>query len=755
ATFLQEVKERTLAAYEHQDYPFEELVEKVQTSRDLSRNPVFDVMFNFLDREESESGVELRMRPYGGGKETAKFDLTLYVAKRRESLHFRFQYRTCLFQAATIEYVIKQYEHILEQITEDVHKQLKGYGLFDLSQARITGRVAPTYPATEYERVADRVRRMAKAMPDQLAIECGNVRVTYAELEQQGNAVAAFLRQHVGEGHTVAVLMDSSPAFVAAVLGCMKSGNVFAPLDPGYPSSRIRLLLDQLKSDWVIASPMQLQILQEARRGTKNQLHVLMTEGRASEVEECWGMEMHHLDASASRAEEPFPHSCQEPGYVFFTSGTTGTPKAVLGLQQSLAQFIDWEIREFGVSEEYRVSQLTAVTFDPSLRDIFVPLCAGATLCIPQSREIVLSPERLKAWLEGSKITLTHLVPSIFRGLVEAMNGLGGIPELKHILLAGEMLRGQDVRQFYRKFDNQTELVNLYGHTETTLVKFYLRVTDADAERANVPIGQPIEGAEAFLLDRNMNPVIPGAVGEIYIRTPYRSAGYLETGLTGEVFVRNPYGTDTEDLLYRTGDLGRILPDGNMECVGRADYQVKIRGIRIEPGEVEQQLLSHPSVKDAAVVALGEAEEKVLCAYVVSEERQTVGALREHLATTLPAYMIPSFFMQLDKLPLTANGKLDRKALPEPDGSMATGTVYEAPSDSIEEKILDTWKRELRNEKIGINNNFYEVGGNSIKAIKIILLIESYYGINLDAELISSNFITVKKSAETIKGYLR
>jgi amino acid adenylation domain-containing protein len=409
--------------------------------------------------------------------------------------------------------------------------------------------------------------------------------------------------------------------------------------------------------------------------------------------------------------------------YVYFTSGSTGRPKGIAGRLKGIDHFVRWEIATFGVGPGTRVSQLTSPSFDAYLRDVFTPLCAGGTVCAPPSRETVLDAARLAEWLTERRVEIVHCVPSLFRSLLNQPLRAADFPALKYVLMAGEPLLPSDVRRWTDVFGERVQLVNLYGPTETTMTKFFYLVRASDRDRRTIPIGKPVEGARALVLDAKGRACPPGAVGEIYIRTPYRTLGYFgRPDLTAEVFVPNPFNVDPADLVYRTGDLGRVLDDGNFEFLGRQDQQVKVRGVRVELREIDDLLRRHPGVRDVAVVDLEDSGgNKYLCAYVVAGEGADAAALKEFLGASLPDYVVPSAFVMLDELPRTISGKIDRRALPKPAEAQARReSEFVAPRTPTEEAVAAIWRQVLNVERVSVEDNFFELGGHSLLATQLL-----------------------------------
>jgi amino acid adenylation domain-containing protein/non-ribosomal peptide synthase protein (TIGR01720 family) len=548
------------------------------------------------------------------------------------------------------------------------------------------------------------------------AVERGGDALSYAELARRSNRLANFLiASGLRPGARVAVLTEDIFDVVTAMLASFKARCVYVPLDPSAPEKRLAALAADVTPEVFVTEPGLLEVVGRGARGAR----AVCLCGGGADAE---GVTL--LRGFESFADEGDPGLAPEPDdtcYVYFTSGSTGRPKGIAGRLKAVSHFIRWETRELGLGEGVRVSQLVSTTFDAFLRDIFVPLSVGGTVCAPPDREALLDPVALVAWLDRVRVNLVHCVPSQFRAILS-----GGVaPEvfeaLRHVLLSGEPLLPSDVRRWTAVFGDRVRLVNLYGPTETTMTKFFYFVKPSDAERPFVPIGQPMPGARAILLDERGLPCPPGAVGEIYIRTPFRSHGYWNRpDLTREVFVQNPFSQNPQDVIYKTGDLARVLEDGDFQILGRKDQQVKVRGVRVELTEVEGLLREHEAVADAAVAAHTDPNGfGYLCAYVAPKVPVESGELRAFLAAQLPAHTLPSSFVFVESLPLTPSGKLDRQALASL-GSGRGAAAYVAPRNDHERKLVEIWQEVLGREGIGVGDNFFEVGGHSLIAMRAV-----------------------------------
>jgi amino acid adenylation domain-containing protein len=544
---------------------------------------------------------------------------------------------------------------------------------------------------------------------DRIALEYGAREIKYSQLEKKCLSVSHWLLGHkTGKGSFIGIYIEDRVDFIAVLLGILNTGGVFIPLDTHLPVKRIEKMLQVIQPGLIICD----------QQGQRRLLHHLQTSINPEKII-CISQVFNERDDLQLSLEDVVEYSSQDPIYVYFTSGTTGTPQAILGKNISLLHFINWEIQTFSINETFRVSQLTALGFDAFLRDLFVPLVVGGRLCIPKNPEILMDSESLIYWLETNLIGLVHCVPSIFRIFNTKALKKENFQHLKYILLSGESIIPQELKNWFDIMGDRIQLVNLYGPTETTMIKTCYYIKKEDVNRGRIPIGKPMKGARLILFDKNMKICEPGFIGDIYIRTPYRTFGYLnDPQLNLERFISNPLGGEQTDLLFKTGDQGLELSEGDFEFLGRRDRQVKIRGIRVELDEVERAMLQYPYLDNAAVIEREEKDrDKYLCAYFISRGTVEISELREYLSGNLPEYMIPNYFVPLAELPLTPNGKLDMKALPDPTAFIEAKEEYKPPQNETMEKLVEIWSEVLGIEKkvISIDSNFLQSGGHSLK----------------------------------------
>jgi amino acid adenylation domain-containing protein len=576
---------------------------------------------------------------------------------------------------------------------------------------------APQRSAAQHEPIHRMVRRAVESWPTRVAIEGPERSLTFAELAARSDDLALrLLDGGLNAGDRVAILAENPLEVIPAMLAVLQAGGVFVPLDPELPERRLAALVAEVSPQRFLVEPRFYGLLAGLPAGAAAARGALISlDGR---------------EPAAARSPVQVERSPDAPCYIVFTSGSTGRPKGIVGRFKAIDHYIRWEIALLGAGEGVRVSQLTTPAFDAFLRDVFVPLCAGGTVCLPPDRASRLDPGRLVSWLHEREVHLLHCVPSLLRSLLAERLKPELFPALRWVLLAGEPLLPADVRRFMEVFGERIELVNLYGPSETTMTKLFHRVRPADREAAAVPIGRAMEGARAVVVDEGGGICPPGGVGEILIRTPFRSLGYHgNPERTREVFVPNPLRDNPDDLVYKTGDLGRVRDDGEIEFLGRRDHQVKIRGIRVEPGEIEGALREHPQVRDAVVLACEGATGLYLCAYAAVEGEVAPAALRLFLEGSLPDALVPAAFVLLDRLPRTLTGKVDRAALPPPPPHEPR--PYVAPRTPTEELLASLWQELLRCGRVGVHDNFFALSGHSLLALRLLSRIRDLFGVEV------------------------
>jgi amino acid adenylation domain-containing protein len=717
------VRETALGAYANQELPFERLVEELQPARSLGHNPIFQVLFqagNTPGGALKLDGLEVgRVKSGGIG---AKFDLSFRIRERPNGLSCICAGNADLFGPETLAHLLDQFRELLEQIATSPESSIRDYSLVtDRSRPVLPDpRVALAEPA--YPLVVHAIRRVAAEAPSRTAIEQAGRRWTYGELAATVDALGRGLEAGgLPRGGVAAVSGPPSFGLVTAMLSILSCGGVMLPVAADLPVHRKRLMLKE-------AGARLLLQVGEADDGWARDLtpepvlRVCEHTGRAE------GISSNVQTGTSAPGAAPGP---DDPAYIFFTSGTTGTPKGVLGVHKGLGHFLDWQSRTFAVGPTDRCAQLTNISFDVVLRDVLMPLWSGATLCLPPAE---LPSDRVLAWLGSEGITIVHAVPSLAQAWLAQAPAELSLPSLRLVFSAGEPLTDALVLRWRRAASQGCGVVNLYGPTETTMVKCFYSVPE-EVPPGVQPVGRSLPESQALVLTATNRLCGVNELGEIVLRTPFRTRGYINAPEAQErQFLANPFGNDPCDVLYRTGDLGRYRPDGSLMVLVRLDQQVKIRGVRIEPEEITAVLSRHPAVTACAVVARGDhGGEPTLVAYVVAPKDQVGAAeLRAFLAEHLPTALVPSTFVFLDCLPLTPNGKLDRRALPAPEeGVGAVEQPYVAPRTPIERLLAGMWAEVLGVPRVGVHDDFFGLGGHSLRATQIIARARAAFRIEL------------------------
>jgi amino acid adenylation domain-containing protein/non-ribosomal peptide synthase protein (TIGR01720 family) len=698
---LERVREVCLGAYTHQDVPFEQLVEELQPERDLSHQPLFQVMYE-LEGGGDEQGWQIgdiQVEFEGVESEVAKFDLTLRVKQGQEGWELGIEYQKDLYDPATIERMLEHLERVLQGMASDVRQQVRKLELLSgaeqnqlLEQWNETG--------CEYADdicVQQLFEAQAAEQPEAVALVCEGEQVSYADLNQRSNQLAHYLRElGVGPEVVVGLCMDRSVEMVVGLLGILKAGGAYLPLDPTYPQQRLSFMLDD-------AAPSILL--------TRQSLIAALPVSAARVI--CLDGDQ-HLFFDQSKENPDSNISPLNLAYLIYTSGSTGNPKGVQIQHRALINFLDSMRREPGLKASDYLLAVTSLSFDIAALEIFLPLTSGAQVEVV-SRELAVQGELLRERLIANRATVMQATPATWRLLVGAgLEGLEGVQRW----CGGEALNRELANQLA---NNEAVVWNLYGPTETTIWSGLWRVA---AGCESVLIGKPIANTQFYVLDQQLRPAPIGVPGELYIGGDGVGRGYLNRPeLTAERFVPDLFSKARGSRLYCTGDIVKWKPEGELEYVERRDQQVKVRGHRIELGEIETVLNEHPSVMvSLAAVKEDGAGNKRLVAYIVEEPGTGVSAreLRENLREKLPEYMVPTQLMKIEALPLTPNGKVDRKKLASVEGMSLILNEYVAPRSMSEAMLAEIWQRALGVERVGIDDNFFELGGDSIISIQII-----------------------------------
>ncbi|HEV2864150.1 MAG TPA: amino acid adenylation domain-containing protein [Pyrinomonadaceae bacterium] len=722
---LRRTRQTALEAYAHQDLPFEKLVEALRPERALSHTPLFQVMFNMLNLQDERVELPgLKMQMLAGEGAASKFDLTLYARERGEAVGLELVYNAHLFTDERMGLMLEAFERLLAQLVERPEERVTRHTLLGASsEALLPNPSSPLPPAWEGS-VHERFRQQARRVPDRTAVADKHGAWTYLELDVYSDRLAARLRAGgVERGDPVAIYAQRGGSLVLAMLGVLKAGAAFVILDPANPTRRLLDCLAAARpSAWIeiTGGPAPPTTLAESLSASPLKCRVELPHGASA--------------ARASLADCPafggdVSVGPDDAAYVAFTSGSTGGPKGIVGSHRPLGHFLRWHSETFGLGEADRFSMLSGLAHDPLLRDVFTPLWLGATLCVPDAEDTG-RPEAMADWMARERVSVAHLTPAMGRllagrdGTDEHSNGHArSLPSLRYAFFGGDVLTARDVEGLKRLAPSAT-CVNFYGTTETPQAMGFYVVPDGVEGAAELPLGGGIDGVQLLVLNDARRLAGVGELGEIYVRTPYLSKGYLgDGGLTRERFLANPFTRDDGDLVYKTGDLGRYLPDGRVAYLGRRDSQVKLRGFRIELREIEAALSALPGVGAAAVMLREDAPgDRRLAAYLVAkaDEAPTISRLRARLKETLPEYMLPSALVVLDRLPLTPNGKVDYRALPAPENLRPQlAEDYVAPQSGLERTIAAVWQDVLKVERVGVHDNFFDLGGHSLLVVQV------------------------------------
>ncbi|HET7464986.1 MAG TPA: amino acid adenylation domain-containing protein, partial [Longimicrobium sp.] len=699
AELLERARERALAAQKHQDIPFEQVVERLAPARSLAYHPLFQVLFAWQNRSAGSTpplpGLEVGRMDPDASHVQAKFDLSLSLWETEERVAGGFTYATALFERETVERHAGYLRRVLEEMTAAEGRRVERLALLPAAERRQVveewNRTGAPYPAESciHELFAAQSRRTPRAT----ALVSAGETLAYAELNERANRLAHHLRAlGVGPDVRVGICVERGPGMVVGLLAVLKAGGAYVPLDPGYPAERLAYML----ADSAPAA-------------------VLTQRGPRSRVENA-GVPLVELDAEAP-AWAAAPATDPERGaltpehlaYVIYTSGSTGRPKGVMVGHRGACNLVTAEVAAFAVEPASRVLQFASFSFDASVAEILVALCAGAALHLPPPGAVLAGDALVRA-LDG--ITHVTLPPAVLATLADDVR----LDSVRTLVLVGDTLP----EAVAKRWRTGRRLINGYGPTETTIGAAWH--VCREGEEGSPPLGPPMPNARVYVLDRGGEPVPVGVKGEMFVASPGVARGYLgRPALTAERFVPDPFGREPGARLYRTGDLGRWRPDGTLEFAGRADHQVKVRGFRVEPGEIAARLAEHPAVREAVVLARGEgAGETRLVAYWVGDASPGAEVLRAHLGERLPEYMVPALYVRLDGWPLTPNGKLDRAALPAPDAGAYAARAYEAPLGETEQALAEIWATVLGVERVGRRDHFFELGGHSLLAVQVI-----------------------------------
>ena len=709
---LGKVRETALEAYAHQDLPFEKLVEELRPERDLSRSPLFQAMFVFQNasaRKFDFEGLDVSLMRSGG--ETTKFDLTFAVSEGIRGLRIALQYATDLFDDATMARLLAHFQVLLEGIVAQPDQRVDQLPILteiERQQLLAWSGAKKCYPPEKC--LHELFEEQAGRTPEAVAVICEERELTYGALDRRADALASRLRTWgAGPGVLVALYMEPSIDLVIGILGILKAGAAYLPLDPRYPKGRLEFMLRDSAAP-VIVTTRQLAASISAQGAT-----VLCPEA-----------------AEPTPADDASERGCgsharpEDPAYVIYTSGSTGKPKGVLVAHQNVVRLFQSTQEWFDFKSTDVWSLFHSFAFDFSVWEIWGALLKGGRLVVVPYA-VSRSAEEFSALLQNNGITVLNQTPSAFRQLMPYLIAMGPTekPALRYVVFGGEALDLRSLQPWFDRYgDDAPKLINMYGITETTVHVTYRPIARADlAPTTGRLIGKPLPDLAVYVLNAHGQLQPTSVPGEIYVGGGGVAKGYLQRPeLTAGRFIADPFSENPQARLYRSGDLARWLPSGELEFLGRIDEQVKVRGYRIELGEIEAALSQCAGVREAAVTVHEDVPgDKRLVAYLAADDALPTDEIRSRLSAALPDYMVPSAYVRLPALPLTANGKIDRAALPPPDQSALTsGHGYVAPETETEAALCEIFSAVLRVGKIGIHDNFFELGGHSLLATQVV-----------------------------------
>ncbi|QLE40077.1 amino acid adenylation domain-containing protein [Nostoc sp. C052] len=712
-----------LDAYAHQDVPFEQVVEALQPERSPSYNPLFQVWFNLLNLGDMQLELSgLSVEPLSRPQAASKFDLNLYVTEQKQNIQLELVYNTDLFNADTIARMLSHYQSLLESIVANPEQKISTLPLLTETEhdyLKNCGNIVhPSNPFIEFHKqdieqsIPARFQEQVRKYPQNIAVHTKNYNWTYSELNSRANQVAqAILQQSTFAEARVALLFEHDAPMIAGILGALKAGKTYVPLDPSYPLERVVSILEDSQANTVITNNNNLAYAQELARGVISVININIDK-------------INFTSTSHPVTPEISPNTI---AYILYTSGSTGQPKGVIQNHRNVLHFIRNYTNNLHINEQDGLTLLSSYSFDAALMDIFAAVLNGATLYPINIKEEGLT--HLFEVLQQQKITIYHSTPTLYRHFVSTLSKDEKLPQIRLVVLGGEEVIKTDVDLYKKHFSDECIFVNGLGPTESTVTLQYFINQQTEITRNTVPVGYPIEETEILLLNEAGDKT--DIYGEIAIRSPYVALGYWhQPDLTQVSFLPDPEFSSRR--IYRTGDLGRLRRDGSIEFLGRKDFQVKIRGFRIELGEIEAAIAQHPSVRETVVIAIADIPgEKYLVAYVVATEIVTSDELRHILKQKLPDYMVPTSFVFLDSLPLTPNRKIDRRALPKSELHQQILDKYVAPRTPVEEMLAQIWAQVLKVEQVGIHNNFFELGGHSLLATQLVSRIRNIFRVEL------------------------
>ena len=723
-SFLNEVRENAVKAYENADYPFEMLLEKISWKGEENRTPLFDTVFNvqdisLLNNEVSNEKEQIQLEVYDFERNRTTFDLIFFLYEYSDKVVFNCDYSTALFNRETIEYFIKEYVHLIEEISMKPTKNIGDFNLFGMES--FNKRKNAVAPINEFRTFSNKERtlnivelfeKQVEKNGNNIAISLGHNRLNYNELNGSANIIARNILNYSAKGN-VAILFEHGVQMIEAMLGVLKAGKTYIPMDNSYPIARLRYILEDSNATLIITNRDNFEL---AKSLTENiDIPIICLED---------------MDYNVSKENINIIIPPNSIAYIIYTSGSTGNPKGVMHSHMGTVNFVGSYINELHINENDRVCLFTSYSHAVAIIDIFASLFRGASV-LPYNLKVYENMENLTNWIKTEKITIYHSVPQLFRSFIRKLEENEVVESIRLVLLGGEAIYRTDMELFKKHFSKDSLLANVLGASEVLVGTIFFLNAESYDYGYTVPVGYQVEGVKVHLVDKNDKEVLAYQPGEIVYESEFLAKGYCnKPDKTNEVFTKS---TDSAGMLYRSGDMGRKLSNGAIEYLGRKDFQIKIRGYRVELGEVESCLYKYPDISVAAVIAKeNENKEKYLCAYFSAKKQIHSDSIRQYLKDKLPSFMIPQYIIQLDDMPYTPNGKIDRQLL---KNKMVVEKEMETPQNNNENntegKLVDLCKKLLGVENISLESNFFDLGGHSLSAVDFVEQINKTFNVNV------------------------
>ena len=695
--FALKIKENILDAYKYQEYPFDELVSKLNIKRDTSRNVLFDTMFTYQNEGFKNINLKkIKTNYYMPDTNTSKFDLSLEAVPEENKIKLSFEYATSLFEEEFILELSNHYLNIIKAVLENNEIKISE---IDMLAKEEKNKILNEFNLTKYDypqnkSIAELFEEQAKKTPEKTAIVVENKKLTYKELNEKANSLAYFLtnKMKIKNNDLVGVMVNRSLEMIISILGVLKAGGAYIPIDPSYPEERIKYMLENSNAKALLT-----------KKNLKN----------VTDFKNTVFVDINNLDIYNLKSDNiAHTSSAEDLGYVIFTSGSTGKPKGVMIKQKNIINFIFGMMKELKFTKENTMASLTTISFDIFVLESLLPLVNGMKVVIANEEEQTNVQLFNKLCLEN-KVDIIQTTPSRMQAFIANGENLDFIKNATHILIGGEPFASSLLKDL--KELSTCKIFNMYGPTETTVWSSLKELTNTEL----ITIGKPILNTQIYILDDDLNPVPIGVLGEIYIAGDGVAKGYLNNEeLTSKSFMPNPFVKNT--IMYKTGDIGKYLKTGEIICLGRKDSQIKIRGLRIDLEEIETIISKNKSIDKVIVIKQNIEEKEFLTAYYTSNKNVDIKKMKMEIAKYLPRYMVPTYYVKLEKIPYTPNGKVDKKELPIPSFILSDEKKnYVEPKTDLQKRLEKIWEKLLKIKDIGIHDNFFEIGGDSLLAMNL------------------------------------